>query len=84
MVNELLEMLSGGNDERQCCDGRDRQGGIRGFIARLLGGEDNDTDNHRDGECCSGATSEDDTRGSDHTNRRRDRDERNDDFDFGG
>ncbi len=80
MVSELLEMLSGGNDERQCCDGRDRQGGIRGFLARLFSGDDDDDDNHRDGGCCSDATSDGDTRGRDGTSGRRDRD---DDFDSG-
>ena len=83
MVNELLEMLGGGNDERQCCDGRDRQGGIRGFLARLFGGEDDDGDNHRDGGCCSDATSDGDTRDPDRAGRQRDRDERDNGFDFG-
>ena len=81
MVNELLEMLGGGNDEQQCCDGRDRQGGIRGFISRLFSGDDDDSGNN--GRCCSGVTSDGDTRDPDRTGRRRDRDERDDDFDSG-
>lgn len=81
MANKVIETLSGGNDGRQCCDGRDRQGGIRGFLARLFGGEGNDVDNHRDGGCCSDATIDGDTRDPDGTGRRRDRDARDDDFD---
>ena len=83
MVNELLEMLGGGNDERQCCDGRDRQGGVRGFLARLFSGDDGDNNSNSDDGCCSGVTREGDTRNPDRTGRRRDRDERDDDFDSG-
>lgn len=75
MLNELLGMLGGGNDEPQCCDGRDQQGGIRGFLARLFGGDDDDDDdNNRDGGCCSNVTRDGDTRDPESTS---------DDFDSG-
>ncbi len=87
MLNELLEMLGGDDEgERGCCQQRQpRANGVRGFIARLLSGDDDDAGNQRashDG-CCSRETRDGDTPDAGRPNRRRDRDERNNDFDFG-
>lgn len=81
MLNELMEMLGGDNEdgERGCCQERQpRANGVRGFITRLFSGDDDDGNNDRggDGRCCSGATGDRDAR-------RRDRDDQNDGLDFG-
>lgn len=84
MLNELLEMLGGGDEDGEsgCCQQRQpRAGGIRGFIAGLLSGDDGDNDRGRGGECCTGATGDGNTR--DRADRRRDRDQQDDGFDFG-
>lgn len=87
MLNELLEMLGGGDEDgqRECCQQRQaRPSGIRGLIARLLNGDgDNDDNRGRDSRCCSGVTRDGDDRDSGRAGRRRDRDERADGFDFG-
>lgn len=83
MLNELLEMIDGGGEdgERACCQRRQsRAGGVRGLIARLLSG-DEDNDREDDGRCCSGVTPESVDRDPGRPVRRRDRDERDDGFD---
>jgi hypothetical protein len=48
MLDELLDMFGGGDDDddrrRRRPDGSRRQGGIRGFISRLIGGDDDGED----------------------------------------
>ena len=88
MLNDLLEMLGGGDEdgERGCCQQRQRAGeGIRGYIARLFSGDDddNDGDRGRDGRCCSGVNGRRDSGDPASAGQRRDRHDQNDGFDFG-
>ena len=86
MLNELLEMLGGDEGgERECCQRRrPRADGVRGLLARLFGDDDHDgNDRGADGRCCSDVNRDRDALDPDRDGRRRDRDDRDDGFDFG-
>ncbi len=86
MLDELLDMSDGRRDERGRGDGPAQRGGIRGFLSRILGGDEGDDERaaRRHG-CCAGDDG-DGARSQQTSGRatgRRGQDQRDGDFDVG-